>query len=309
MDISPDRHRLHGQEADNAPNGRVMLVGRDRVFYHGLLGQPALRNFGSATLYVSGGEPLQIDRGEGWEYVSMAWVPPYQPHRIRCRERQIAVVMIEPESVAMESVARCVERSRQPGQEADALARVSAGLARLQQVEGRLSLATAEFDRLFLGYPLPVRVMDPRVRRTLDRLCSDLSGEVSGEALACAEELSFSRFLHLFKEETGVPLRKYRAWRRARSLLYHVTRDASLTDIALETGYPDSTHFSHSIRRIYGLSPRTIVAGSRHLSLRLQRDNDGAVSAEMALVSRVASSHKSKPERYSKVAGLSAMAG
>ena len=79
--------------------------------------------------------------------------------------------------------------------------------------------------------------------------------------------LSFSRFLHLFKAEVGTPFRSLRTWKRARSLLHHVTRDTNLVHVALDTGYPDSTHFSHSIRQVYGLKPRDLFAGSRQLTV------------------------------------------
>jgi AraC-like DNA-binding protein len=48
----------------------------------------------------------------------------------------------------------------------------------------------------------------------------------------------------------------YRMWRRARSWLRHIRTDAPLTQIALDLGDPDSSHFSHSIRQTYGLPPR-----------------------------------------------------
>jgi AraC-like DNA-binding protein len=41
----------------------------------------------------------------------------------------------------------------------------------------------------------------------------------------------------------------------------------TLTDVALDAGYPDATHFSHSIRQVYGLTPRSIFAGSRKLAV------------------------------------------
>jgi methylphosphotriester-DNA--protein-cysteine methyltransferase len=81
--------------------------------------------------------------------------------------------------------------------------------------------------------------------------------------------LSFSRFVHLFKEQIGMTFRAFCAWKRARAVLPYVTSTCNLTDLALQVGYPDSTHFSHSIRRIYGLRPRDIVAGSRRLLLRV----------------------------------------
>ena len=80
-------------------------------------------------------------------------------------------------------------------------------------------------------------------------------------------ELSFSRFLHLFRENVGAPFRSFRTWKRARSLLQYVNRDANLAHVALDTGYPDSTHFSHSIRQIYGMKPKDMFAGSRRLAI------------------------------------------
>jgi AraC-like DNA-binding protein len=83
--------------------------------------------------------------------------------------------------------------------------------------------------------------------------------------------LSFSRFLHLFKQEVGAPFRSFRTWKRARNLLnYVVHTDCNLSYIALDTGYPDSTHFSHSIRQVYGLKPSEIFAGSRRLAVHCQ---------------------------------------
>ena len=41
----------------------------------------------------------------------------------------------------------------------------------------------------------------------------------------------------------------------------------NLAHLAQDIGYPDSTHFSHSIRRFYGLKPRAIFVGSRDLAI------------------------------------------
>ena len=50
-------------------------------------------------------------------------------------------------------------------------------------------------------------------------------------------------------------------------MLYFVTQNANLATIALDAGYPDSTHFSHSIRNVFGLTPKSIFAGCRKLAL------------------------------------------
>lgn len=255
-------------------SSRLMLIGPHRVFYYGLLGRPRIRNFGCATLYVAEQEPLQINLGKGWKSAYVAWVPPYTPHQIRTADRHFAAVMLEPEYTDTEAVGTRIQESSEQG--LDALrTRILACVRRLQYMSPCRRITDLEFDELLFGAPLPERRIDPRVSNVVDRICENTAESSSAAELATAEGLSMSRFLHLFKEETGVSLRKYRAWRRARTLLYHVHSPATLTDIALETGYPDSTHFSHSIRRIYGLPPRDIVNGSRQLRIRIQVSGSG----------------------------------
>ena len=111
------------------------------------------------------------------------------------------------------------------------------------------------------------RHIDARINRVLEDIRNDPSRNITAQACAEAVGLSFSRFLHLFKAEVGTPFRSLRTWKRARSLLHHVTRDTNLLQVALDAGYPDSTHFSHSIRQVYGLKPGDVFAGSRQLTV------------------------------------------
>jgi AraC-like DNA-binding protein len=117
------------------------------------------------------------------------------------------------------------------------------------------------------GEPLPRRALDPRVVRAIAQM-TRFCGEPA-TAASCAAEvgLSASRFLHLFKQETGISFRSFRAWKRARHLLHFANQDLNLAHLAQDIGYPDSTHFSHSIRRFYGLKPRAIFSGSRDLAI------------------------------------------
>ena len=94
---------------------------------------------------------------------------------------------------------------------------------------------------------------------------------------AASAGLSPSRFLHLFKEQTGVSFRAFRAWKRARHLLHFANQDINLAHLAQDIGYPDSTHFSHSIRRFYGLKPRAIfrVHGISRFTERSGPDSAG----------------------------------
>jgi AraC-like DNA-binding protein len=80
-------------------------------------------------------------------------------------------------------------------------------------------------------------------------------------------------------QETGISFRAFRAWKRARHLLHFANQNLNLAHLAQDIGYPDSMHFSHSIRRFYGLKPRAIFSGSRDLAI--YRSEQGAEEAAL----------------------------
>jgi AraC-like DNA-binding protein len=226
---------------------------------------------GSITVYVAhqGRIRIRIEGGD-WQCTELAVVPPYVPHQVAAESRLIDVLQIEAETVdcgALPSLlqgcgavnAPCfVERVRRLQSELCSRGR-------------ELNRMATDFDDLFFGEPLRRRPLDRRIQQVVDTMKRDTSAPMAAEACAQSVHLSFSRFLHLFKQEVGAPFRSFRTWKRARSLLHYVNRDdANLAHVALDAGYPDSTHFSHSIRQVYGLKPKDIFAGSRRLAIYVQ---------------------------------------
>lgn len=245
---------------------RMMWITPDRVYYTGLLGAPVMHTKGAITVYVAieGWLRLRIAGGE-WQTAEVAVVQPYVPYEIACESgRHVHQLLVEPETV---DLARLPALLKACGavQAPELAAQVRRAHDRFIAARTPLDLAPSDFDLTFFGQPLPSRQLDPRIAAVLDRIKNDPSAQAAAEDCAAQAGLSFSRFLHLFKEETGAPFRSLRTWKRARSLLHHVNRDSSLVYLALDIGYPDSTHFSHSIRQLYGLKPKDIVAGSRKL--------------------------------------------
>lgn len=245
-----------------------MWLTRERVFYAGLLGATAERSLGGHGVYVSpAGQRSRIRVGGGaWQSGELLVVPPQVPHRVVSEGPLILNLLIESESVDPAQLPDFLQHCGAV-EAPEFVQRVRAAHAQLLAACGRDSFDDLDFDTLFFGRPLATRPIDARIRRVVERIVADPALPASAEECAASVQLSFSRFLHLFKQEIGVPFRAFRAWKRARSLLRHVRQAATLTDIALDTGYPDSTHFSHSIRQVYGLRPSDILAGSRRLAL------------------------------------------
>ena len=247
---------------------RMMWITPDRVFYAGLLGNPIEHVRGALAMYVALEAPVRLSvQGGAWQTTEVALVQPYVPYRLACDARHVASVFIEPETVDMAQLPTALRNFSGALDLPGLAAHVRGCHARMLTMGHDIDLQPQDFDPLFFGRAMVPRVLDRRITEVLDRIKANPSQPATAEECARQVNLSFSRFLHLFKAEVGVPFRSFRAWRRARSLLHYVDRDCNLAQVALDIGYPDSTHFSHSIRQSYGLKPRDIFAGSRKLRM------------------------------------------
>jgi AraC-like DNA-binding protein len=248
-------------------SGHLMLITPERVFYAGLLGRPRQRCSGAFHVYVAirGGLRLATE-GAVESYSELAVVPPNLPHTITSDYRSVICILIEPETVracAFELLAK-----RLSGTERQFFVeRVRAVYEQLRHQPCTGDIVSAAFDIMCFDEALPRRTLDLRVVQAIEQICRFSGDPVTAASCAAEAELSTSRFLHLFKHETGISFRSFRAWKRARHLLHFANQDLNLARLAQEIGYPDSTHFSHSIRRFYGLKPRAIFLGSRDLAI------------------------------------------
>lgn len=246
---------------------RFMLISAERIFYAGLLGNPSARTLGALAVCVPlhGVARVEID-GKAPQTNEILVVPPYAPHRIIAESRTVLALLIEPESVTSEEILSLQRLCNDTVEAARLAARIRAAYETLVPA-GNHGFNSAEFDDIFFGRKLVPRRLDPRIAAIVAQFQSDPSNTISGEACAKAVKLSLSRFLHLFKDETSMNFRTFRAWKRGRNVLHHVNVERNLAHFALDAGYPDSTHFSHSVRRIYGLRPSAIFSGSRRLQI------------------------------------------
>lgn len=255
-------------------DGKVMFITPDRVVYAGFLGRPLTREFGALTVYVSLRNPFHIKmNGGSWTSTGMRAVPPNTPHQITTMDRLIGVIMIEPESICMDRLphflqpAGCDDYSRAAADRArQALASLADGSVPVDSIRTRL-------DQFLFGETLASRRMEARMASVVNMIKRQPCDTLGADDFALRVDLSFSRFLHLFKVEVGTTFRRFRAWKRARSFLARVNTQLNLTDIALEAGYPDSSHFSRTVRRYWGLTPTDIVAGSRRLVVIMDDGN------------------------------------
>jgi len=246
---------------------RMMWITPARIFYAGLLGAPRKHTQGAIIVYVAIEAPLRVRvQGGGWQVAELVVVQPYVPFEIACAGRHVLDILVEPETVdfsRLPPLLRACGAVDMP----DFADHVRMLHRQLVASGSHGDLRPEDFDQVFFGGPLPERKLDRRIAAVLEGIRANPSAMAAADQCAAQANLSFSRFLHLFKDQVGAPFRSVRAWKRARSLLHYVQSDSALVHVALEIGYPDSTHFSHSIRQTYGLKPKDIIAGSRKLRI------------------------------------------
>jgi AraC-like DNA-binding protein len=272
---------VRGHPGSGAGNSGVftvrlgMLITPDRIVYRGLLGAPSRRMLGALTVYVAHEAPFEISvAGRPRERAYLAVVPPNTPHEISSVDRLVSDILIEPECVSSARILHLpnlIERK----QTNDYL-QLHKALQRWLDGGEAMEPTADGVDRFFFGRGLESRKLDERIERAVQMIREHPCESFFAAECAKLTNLSFSRFVHLFKEEIGMTFRAFCAWKRARTILPYVTGPCNLTELALHTGYPDSTHFSHSIRRIFGLRPRDILAGSRKLALQCVTSMDAA---------------------------------
>lgn len=249
----------------------TMLVGRDRVFYSGRLRRSLEpRLLGAHAIYAVPEGDFEIAIGNApYRRCRMATVPACTPHQFRPPQGRVFNILVEPESIDAATTSALTGTASAEIDPASAIARLSAADRMIGMRPETSALDTPDFDWLCFGAEFGRRPLDPRIREVL-RLIVDEPNEqwLTADDYADHVSLSVSRMLRLFGDETGVPFRKLRMWKRARRFLDQANGTARLTDVALDLGYPDSSHFSNSIRRIFGMRPVHMRTGAENLQIR-----------------------------------------
>lgn len=100
---------------------------------------------------------------------------------------------------------------------------------------------------------------DGRILTALQRMRDQPQRSHSLAELGACAGLSTSRFLHLFKAQTGIPLRRYRLWNRMAAAVGAFRDGLSLTEAAHAAGFASSAHFSTAFRDMFGMMPSELL--------------------------------------------------
>lgn len=228
----------------------------------------------SATLLVSAtAKPFTLVTLDGQQLLChAAWVPPHVPRRLDVDGGGLLSLNLDPASVAYRALsAELGTQAIQPIR-ADcfhALRGVFEGALHGQLLDPDLRQLADDMVRLLCGMPAPEARMDRRIETVLVRLRT-AQRRVLLPDLAASAGLSPDRLTHLFREQTGLSIKRYLVWAKIRRSVQQMSQGRALTDIAHECGFSDSAHMSHTYQQHFGLPP-SFLADTKRVAVTVDR--------------------------------------
>lgn len=98
-------------------------------------------------------------------------------------------------------------------------------------------------------------VIDQNVIAAVDHIKQSFQINVPIEELAKQVKISAPSLIRKFKQQSGVPIRRFRVWHRIWESMIFISDGQSLTDAAINAGFSDSPHYAHAVHSMWGVSP------------------------------------------------------
>jgi AraC family transcriptional regulator, arabinose operon regulatory protein len=209
--------------------------------------------------------PFQIESSQGCFEGAAMVVAPQVARSIDAQCCGLISIHIEPSHPAFLGLARSQKTSSIVVLPRDIFANYDNSL--MDVYEGHMSAGDtrALFDAVVNAsavYLCASSERDGRIASIMQQLVDASPLDYNFEAMANTLHLSASRFSHLFTAEGGLALRSFLMWRKTKEAIKLIGSRASLTDIAHESGFSDSAHFSRTLKMTLGVTPSWIADSS-----------------------------------------------
>ncbi len=113
---------------------------------------------------------------------------------------------------------------------------------------------------LCTGAP-PSRRLDARVTRVIAAIRESDELRMSIDEAAALIFLSPSRFAHLFKQQVGLPFRRYMLWRKLTRAMLVIGRERTLATAAHAADFADAAHLTRTFYQMFGIPPSVMMRG------------------------------------------------
>lgn len=219
---------------------------------------------------------FRIEGSDGEELVShfVALGANYK-HRLIAMESRLIVIQIDPHSSVASGVSHWLRKARAHSLSIDRIEGIRDKLILLfEDIESpdHPGSSGQGLDPIDLGFQAflgilgsleldqrRARIPDERILKVQRWIQSGLEKPIRINDFASRLGLSETRLMHLFKQETGIPMRRYVLWCRLSRSAYSLKGGKTLTDAAYEGGFSDQAHMSRTFKEMLGVSPSHFI--------------------------------------------------
>jgi len=256
--------RTNPMKRTDPPVPPILYLGEQHVLYVGPTVAGRHRHH-AVQVSVALTQSFRMRLADGaWQEYSSAIIPADLDHEFDSGGDVVANFFLEVEGADYQSVLE-MEGHEGPGSDREFEVPDELLLALRLFHEGTSGVDTARtlcthFVEALAGRRIRHRQVDARIGRVLEMIGEEPAEKIRVERLAAAVALSPSRLAHLFSEQVGVPIRRYRIWKAIREASRLCLTGTSLTEAAHTAGFTDSAHFSHCFRNLFGLNPALLLS-------------------------------------------------
>lgn len=254
-----------------------LCLWRDSVLYLGDSFDPQMHRHHAVQCCIALEEPLEVrwEDGGAWHACHSAVIGANIPHSIKNPCGQLCILYLEKASSDYRSILDFRGVSAERGVRIDPLLSSTPVSRALREKLLRAMSTDLDPDaandlrdaclQLLHGHISPATDLDPRLSALLATLHERPGESFAGDELARGVGLSQSRMQHLFKEQMGIPVRRYVLWMRLRHVLELAVAGESLTAAAHASGFSDLAHFTRTFRAMFGIKPSALLGGGAGL--------------------------------------------
>jgi AraC family transcriptional regulator len=209
------------------------------------------------------GEPAIRETNSEWHAAPAFVVMPDVPHSFDGRGADNAMIFVDPESsegawlrASLNQKIKFVS-DRHLIESASEIRQVRA----LRPGDAEVGTLVRQCIHSMCAGTPPARRRDPRITASLRTIRESRELRLTLESLAASAFLSPSRFAHLFRQQVGLPFRRYILWRKLARAVLAIGQGESMTAAAQEADFADAAHLTRTFNQMFGIAPSALMRG------------------------------------------------
>lgn len=236
----------------------ILYLWNSRVMFATNSMQTDFHSHYAATLAISLEKNITIETDLGKEEYRVALVGPNTHHRTVSPGVEMVALLIDPETYEFGSISRTISSGEVKRLDIKNFLPLIDSLWSLYYGDLSDEEATKlQLDLLRTVYPFDTleTIVDPRIQKIAKKIRMEVPSSIRMKEIGKDFSISEDRLIRLFKENLGIPLRRYLLWVRILRAVKEIKEGNNLTEAAHAAGFSDSAHFSRTFKENFGFIP------------------------------------------------------